>query len=180
MKDLFQGDYNYQKFTLEFDHRWQLPVIGHSVIYARAGYIYGNAPYAVAFLNSSNIGFIRDSYSFQLTVPYEFVMDKFLQVWYEHYFDGLLFNRIPYLKRFHLREFIMCKMMVGGFSAHNASLMLVPTGMSVPGPIPYIEAGFGVENLFKIVQLNFIWRCTYLNTPGAPNFGFKIGIKPVF
>lgn len=180
VKDLFQGDYNYQKFTLEFDHRWQLPVIGHSVIYARVGYIYGNAPYAVAFLNSSNIGFIRDSYSFQLTVPYEFVMDKFLQVWYEHYFDGLLFNRIPYLKHFHLREFIMCKMMVGGFSAHNSSLMLIPTGMSVPGPLPYIEAGLGVENLFKIVQLNFVWRCTYLNTPGAPNFGFKIGIKPVF
>ncbi len=180
VKDLFQGDYNYQKFTLEFDHRWQLPVIGHSVIYARAGYIYGDAPYPVAFLNSSNIGFIRDSYSFQLTVPYEFVMDKFLQIWYEHYFDGLLFNRIPFFKRFHLREFIMCKMMVGGFSDHNASLMLVPAGMTTPGPMPYIEAGIGVENILKVLQLNFVWRCTYLNSPGAPNFGFKIGIKPVF
>ena len=180
VKDLFQGDYNYQKFTLEFDHRWQIPVIGHSVIYARAGYIYGNAPYAVAFLNSSNIGFIRDSYSFQLTRPFEFVTDKFLQIWYEHYFDGLLFNRIPYIKRFHLREFIMCKMMVGGFSDHNASLMVMPAGMSTPGPLPYIEAGIGVENIFKVIQLNFIWRCTYLNSPGAPNFGFKIGIKPVF
>ena len=107
-------------------------------------------------------------------------MDKFLQVWYEHYFDGLLFNRIPGLKRFHLREFIMCKMMVGGFSEHNASLMVVPVGMTTPGPLPYIEAGIGVENIFKIIQLNFIWRCTYINTPGAPNFGFKIGLKPVF
>ena len=30
VKDLFQGDYGYQKFTLELDHRLQLPIIGHS------------------------------------------------------------------------------------------------------------------------------------------------------
>lgn len=180
VKNLFQGDYGYQKFTLEFDHRLQLPVIGHSVIYARAGYIYGNAPYPVAFFASSNIGFIRDSYSFQLTQPFEFVTDKFVQLWYEHYFDGLLFNRIPYIKRFHLREFIMCKAIMGGFSNQNASLMLLPAGTSAPSAVPYIEAGFGVENIFKVLQVNFIWRCTYRNTPGAANFGFKLGIKPGF
>lgn len=180
IRNLFMGDYGYQKFTLEFDHRWQLPVIGHSVIYARAGYIYGKAPYPVAFMTSSNIGFIHDPYSFQLTQPFEFVSDKFVQLWYEHYFDGLLFNRLPYIKRFHLREFIAAKAIIGDFSASNRSLMLLPTGMTTPGQIPYVEVGVGVENIFKVLQLEFIWRATYRNTPGAPNWGFKIGIRPGF
>lgn len=180
VKNLFRGDYAYQKLTGEFYHRWQLPVIGYSIINLRAGYIFGDAPYPVAYLPSSNIGFLRDNYSFQLTRPFEFVMDKYLQVWYEHYFDGLLFNRIPYIKRFHLREFIMCKMLWGGYSAHNAALILLPAGMTTPSAKPYVELGVGVENIFKVIQLNFIWRATYRDVPGAQSFGFKIGIKPGF
>jgi len=180
VKNLFQGDYGYQKFTFEYDHRIQLPVIGHSLIYARVGYIYGQAPYPVGFMSSSNIGFIRDPYSFQLTQPFEFVSDKFVQLWYEHYFDGLLFNRLPYIKRFHLREFIAAKAILGDFSNSNKSLMLLPNGMTTPGPVPYVEVGVGIENIFKVIQLEFVWRATYRNTPGAPNWGFKIGIKPGF
>ena len=179
VKNLFRGDYSYQKITAQYYHRWQMPVVGHSNITIRAGYIFGDAPYPVAYLPSSNIGFIRDDYSFQLTLPFEFVSDKFLQVWYEQYFDGLLFNRIPYIKRFHLREFVMCKMMWGGYSARNSALMLLPQGMSAPSTVPYVELGIGVENIFKVIQLNFLWRATYRNV-GAPNFGFKIGIKPGF
>lgn len=180
VRDLFHGDYNYQKIQAQFYQRAQYPVLGHANITIRAGYIFGNAPYPVAYLPSSNIGFIRDDYSFQLTRPFEFVADKYLQVWYEHYFDGLLFNRIPYIKRFHLREFVMAKMLWGGFSAHNAALILLPSGMGAPSSVPYVEVGFGVENIFKVIQLNFIWRATYRDVPGAQNFGFKIGIKPGF
>lgn len=180
VKNLFRGDYSYQRLTAQYYHRLQMPVVGHANITIRAGYIFGEAPYPVAYLPSSNIGFIRDDYSFQLTRPFEFVSDKYIQVWYEHYFDGLLFNRIPYIKKFHLREFVMCKMLWGGYSARNAALILLPQGMSAPSNIPYVEVGFGVENIFKVLQVNFIWRATYRDTPGAQNFGFKLGIKPGF
>jgi hypothetical protein len=178
--NVFGGDYNYHKFSLQFVHRWQLPAIGYSKIMARAGYTLGNSPYPVSYIASSNIGFIRDDYAFQATAPFEFVADKYLMVWWEHYFDGFFFNRIPYINKLHLREFIQCKALIGGFSNKNASLITLPSDITVPGPVPYVEVGCGIENILNLFQVGFYWRCTYRNNPNAANFGVKLAIYPGF
>jgi hypothetical protein len=178
--DLLRGDYTYHKFSLLFIERWQLPAIGYSKIRIRAGYTLGNSPYPVSFISSSDIGILRDDQSFQATAPFEFVCDKYIMAWWEHYFDGFFFNRIPLINKLHLREFIQCKALLGGFSSKNAALITVPPGISVPGPVPYVEVGAGVENIINIFQLGFFWRCTYRNTSGAPNFVIHLGIYPGF
>jgi hypothetical protein len=177
---LFGGDYTYQKFLLTFFHRAQMPAIGFLKITARAGYILGNTPYPLAYLASSNIGIIKDELSFQSTAPFEFVYDKFASIWLEHDFDGFFMNRIPFINKLHIREVVQVKAVIGDFSSQNASLMPLPSGMYSPFPKPYIEAGFGFENILNIVQVNFLWRCTYRDNPLAPNFTVKIGIYPGF
>lgn len=177
---LFGGDYTYHKLSLEFRYRWQLPDIGFSKIWMKGGYIFGDAPYPVSFISSSNISFIRDDLSMQSAAPFEFAMDKFFTVWWEHYFDGFFFNRIPYVNRLHLREFIQCKAVIGGFSSHNASLITVPSDIKAPYPVPYVEVGCGIENILNLFQVGFFWRCTYRNNPNAANFSVKLGIYPGF
>ena len=178
--NLFNGDYTYHKFSVQFIERWQLPVIGYSKIMIQGGYILGNSPYPVAYISSSNLGFIRDDLSFQSAAPFEFVADRYLIVWWEHYFDGFFFNRIPGINRLHLREFIQCKALLGDYSSKNASLITLPTDIHVPGPVPFVEVGCGIENILNIFQVGFYWRCTYRNNPNAANFGVKIGIYPGF
>jgi hypothetical protein len=36
---------------------------------------------------------------------------------------------------------------------------------------PYAEFGYGVENIFKFLRVDFVHRMTYLNRPGARAFG---------
>ena len=174
------GRYNYHKFQFNVRQIIYMPIIGYGKLNASAGYIVGDAPYPNAFISSSNIGIFKDELSFQLTKPFEFTSDKYVQLWYEQHFEGLLFNHIPYVKRLKLREFVSVKAMWGDLSNSNKNLLVVPEGIHTAGTIPYVEAGFGVENILKVVQLSFIWRATYLYTPGAPNFAVKIGIKPGF
>ncbi|MDB5282369.1 MAG: TonB-linked outer membrane protein SusC/RagA family, partial [Bacteroidota bacterium] len=133
-----------------------------------------------AYISSSNISFIRDDLSFQSTAPFEFVADKYLIVWWEHYFDGFFFNRIPGFNKLHLREFIQCKAMIGSYGAGNAALITLPSDIHVPGPVPYVEVGAGIENILNLFQVGFYWRCTYRNTPNAANFGVKLNISPGF
>jgi hypothetical protein len=174
------ADYAYHKFQAMIKQIIYMPVVGYGKLNFTSGYILGNAPYPTDFMSSGNIGFFKDEQSFQLTKLFEFTSDKYVSLWYEQHFEGLLFNHIPYVKLLKLREFISAKAMWGGMSSANKSLILLPEGMQTASTLPYVELGFGVENILKVIQLNFIWRATYRNTPGAPNFAVKIAIKPGF
>lgn len=177
---LFGGNYTYQKLMLQFKHRWQLPAIGYSKIFARAGYIFGNSPYPVSNISSNNLSFVRDDLTMQMAAPFEFVSDKFVMLWWEHYFDGFFLNRIPGISKLHMREFIQCKMLLGGYSNKNSSLISLPSDIHIPGPVPYVEVGFGLENILDLFQLGFYFRCTYRDNPIAANFAVKLGIYPGF
>ena len=176
---LLNGDYTYYKLSLQMIERWQLPV-GYSKIMLRTGYTFGNSPYPVSYIASSNNSFLRDDYAFQSTAPFEFVSDKFIMAWWEHYFDGFFFNRIPYINRLHLREYVQVKALYGGYSAHNAALMPLPAGMSAPSQIPYIEVGGGIENILNVLHIDFLWRVTYRNNANAANFTVKLALYPGF
>ena len=177
---LFNGDYTYYKLSLKLVHRIQWPAIGYSKIMVRTGYTLGNSPYPVSYISSSNTSILRDDFSFQSTAPFEFVTDKFIMAWWEHYFDGFFFNRIPGVSRLHLREYIQIKALYGGYSAHNAALIPLPAGIGIPSPVPYIEVGCGVENILNLVHVDFLWRVTYRNNPNAANFTVKFMIYPGF
>jgi hypothetical protein len=157
-----------------------MPVIGYGKLDVTAGYIAGGVPYPLAFISSSNTSFLKDQFSFQLTNPFEFASDKYVSFWYEQHFEGLLFNHIPYVRWLKLREFISFKALYGDFATSNQQLMTLPDGTHTAKRLPYMEVGFGVENIFKILQVQFIWRATYRNEVDAQKFGVKIGIKPGF
>lgn len=37
--------------------------------------------------------------------------------------------------------------------------------------MPYLEASFGIENIFKVISIDIVKRLTYLNHPGVPSLG---------
>jgi len=180
IKNPLYGDYNYHKFQLNVRQIIFMPVIGYGKFNLTGGYTLGDVPYPNAYFSSSNIGVFKDELSFQLTRLFEFASDKYVTLWYEQHFEGFLLNRIPLIKRLKLREFVSAKAMWGGLSNSNQNLLVLPQGVGTASSKPYLELGFGIENIVKIIQLNFVWRATYRDTPGAPNFGIKIGIRPGF
>ncbi len=45
---------------------------------------------------------------------------------------------------------------------------------------PYLEAGFGVENILKIIRVDFIYRLSYLNNPDISKFGIRGSLQLTF
>ena len=116
---------------------------------------------------------------------FEFVSDQYVSAQYEHTDNGLLFNRIPLIKKLKWRFFYNAKSIYGSLNPKN--LNLIPpqdkNGDHVTKPqtyrkgVPYIELGYGIENIFKFVRVDFIHRINYLdqvNNPGAKPFGVKV------
>jgi hypothetical protein len=40
--------------------------------------------------------------------------------------------------------------------------------------VPYVEVGYGIDNIFKIFRVDATHRLTYLDNPGATPFSIKI------
>jgi len=90
-------------------------------------------------------------------------------------------NRIPLAKKVKLRSFVNTKAVYGTMSNTNKAIM--PTeNPSITNPSffengnNYIEMGYGIENIFRFIRVDFIHRLTYLDEshPNAKPFGIKV------
>ena len=154
--------FRYQRASSNLFFRWRMGPLGTSKLYLEASKTWGNLPFVLQTVHNANERYTFDHYSFNLMNFYEFVSDEYLIAYLTHYFDGLLFNKIPYLKRFQLRELIWGKCLIGNFNAHNLPMLALPA-FTHPLKEPYYEVGTGVENIFKVLRLDALWRLSYLD-----------------
>ena len=54
----------------------------------------------------------------------------------------------------------------------NTQEMLLPSFTKNFGNIPYAEAAVGIENIFKLVRVDLVWRLTHLD-PGVSPLGIR-------
>ena len=87
---------------------------------------------------------------------------------------------MPLVQKLKWREFVNIKGVYGTISDANYNLIpnkdefgkeVTPIGKF--GNTPYLEFGYGVENIFKFLRLDFIHRLTYLDHKDAKPFGLK-------
>lgn len=102
---------------------------------------------------------------------YEFVSDRFAAIHVQHKFEGLFFNRIPGIRKLNWRLIANADALWGSQSRANQTVemfkplpnVLKPTHFGVlSGAKPYLEVGYGIDNIFKIFRLQGIHRLTYL------------------
>lgn len=174
-----KGDYfNYHHLKLTFKQRL-FSAIGYTNYELRGGKIFGRVPWVSAYLTQGNLGVLLDKFNYNLLREFEFISDQYAQLWIEHHFNGFFFNKIPGLNKLKLRELIFVKSLIGTYSKKNASMLTVPTELGNPFPVPYVELGFGIENIAYLFRVDFLWRATYRNN-GGQNWGIKFAFKPGF
>ena len=188
IKGLFGGEYNYHNLGLNIFKRAYLSYLGYSDITLDAGYLIGQLPFPLLQIHHANQSYAYQLNSYNLMNFLEFVSDHYVSVDIDHYFNGFFFNKIPFMKKLKWREVIEAKMLYGGLRAENDPyktgnpLLKYPLTNGVTetfglGSQPYIEAGFGIANIFKLVRLDFIKRFTYLDHPDIAKWGIRFRTK---
>jgi hypothetical protein len=187
IEGLWNGDFNYDKINLIVTHHMNTSILGTADWYMYVGKIFGRLPYPLLDVARGNESIIYSDYNYSLMNFYEFVSDQFIHVAYTQRFEGMVFNKIPLINKMKLRNYAVIKAGYGSMTGENKSLIPTTDDMGdAVSPIhtfnnePYVELGYGVENIFKIGTFGFSHRLNYQNLPNARLFGVNLGIRLQF
>ncbi len=185
---LLGSDLYYHKLQMTLSQRQPLGPLGVSRIQIRAGQVFGEVPYPLLFNLIGNETPFYASFTYNLMNFFEFSADRFISVRYRHSFEGLIFNKIPLIRKLKWRAVGNANLVYGDISDQNINLVDYPLnreGMpripfqSFDG-IPYVELGYGIENIFKVFRIDAFHRLTYLDNPDVNNFGVKFSAQLIF
>jgi hypothetical protein len=177
---LLNSDYEYHKLTLNVSQWFNFATIGWSKYMIEAGKIWGTLPYPLLRIHDGNQTFLWDELASNLMSYYEFGSDEYINVYYTHHFDGLLFNRIPLLRKLKWREVVSTRAIYGTISSKNLSYSKFPDALRPIGAVPYWEASAGIENILRFIRVDAVWRLTHLKDPENPNppkFGIFVSLN---
>lgn len=188
IKQLFGGDFNYEKANISVSNNFKMATFGYSKLFIKAGKVFSKIPYTSLEIPRGNQTLFYSENVFNQMNYFEFVSDQYVQLFWQHHFMGLFFNRVPLIKKLNLREVFGFNAVYGTLSNMNKNFNSNNT-FTVMTDKPYCEASAGIENILDIIQINFIYRLTYidnlyktnyaLNNPGnqISNWGIKVGLK---
>jgi hypothetical protein len=183
IKNILGSQYDYHKIAVEYQHWFYVNPIGWMSYKIRAGKIFGTIPSILLEAHPGNETFVYSGGNFNLMNLYEFTSDTYVSWKFEHHFDGFFLNRIPLLRKLKWRETAHFRGVYGTLTDANAEANRFNTSdvagtipFRSPSPVPYMEAGFGIENIFKILQIQATWRLNYLDNPEASAFIIQGGI----
>lgn len=181
LQNAFRGEYDYQKVVFNLSDRVRLiSLLGYTDYTAEVGKIYGAVPYPLMELHGGNETYVYDYMSFNMMKYYEFASDQYASIGMFHHFEGLLFNKIPLIKKLKWREVVTCKALWGSVNEKNRRTLIFPTTLNALGNEPYVEVSAGIENIFKVFRIDALWRSTYLRPKAIENFGVKFGFQLAF
>lgn len=181
------SNYSIQHTELSYRQRLMAAPIGYFDVMLRAGKIWGQAPYPLLIIPNANLSYTYRKETFETMTPMEFVMDQHLTWDVVYYMNGLIFNRTPLLKHLKLREVLYCRGTWGSLSEKNDpakeisdKIFFYPTDRSAATgttmTVPFVEIGAGVENIFKLMSINWFRRLTYKNSPDVDQWGLRIAV----
>lgn len=187
-KGLLGGSYKYQSAVATIDKRFYLSQFGRTDVRLEGGINLGKIPFPLLTIHEANQTYAYKIYSYNLMNFLEFVSDHYASINLDHNFNGLIFNRLPLIKKLKLREYFTFKALYGGLRDENnptkhPDLLQFPTNSAgVPttyalGNTPYIESSVGVGNIFKVIRLDFLRRFNYLDNPGASKYGLRAKVQ---
>lgn len=167
IKGILNNDYEYYRAELSWSHYFDIAPLGRSYYVVTGGKIFGKVPYPLLKLHEGNATYFYDPYAYSCMNFYEFASDMWGSIWWEHHFKGFFLGKIPLMKKLKWREVFTFKALWGTLSDKNngslpdtKALLLFPAGMSSVSK-PYIETGIGIENIFRILRVDAIWRLTH-------------------
>ena len=182
LKDVMGGDYNYHRTEASIAKRIWLSSFGHIDVNLKAGKIWDKVPFPLLIMPNTNQSITIQPETFHMMNALEFVADQYVSLDATYYMKGWIFNRIPFLNLLQIREVIGFNGVYGSLSDKNnpavsPNLFMFPEGVYPLGNKPYMEFSLGLDNIFRILQINYYRRLTYLEHPDTRKNGFRLAFR---
>lgn len=161
----------YQRSDMSAEKRFWLGAFGYLDTKFRAGIIWNQAPYPRLIIPDGNDNIFLSPSAFNTMKPMEFIVDRYASLHSTYHMKGLILNNIPLIKRLRWREVFGFNIIYGTLSDKNNPeqqssisrdhLFKLPEDTSPLGDKPYMEYSIGIENILKLIRVDYIRRISY-------------------
>jgi hypothetical protein len=172
IKGIFGSDYNYQKVEFAMEHSRNIGVLGRIKYGVNCGAIFGTVAYPFLKVHEGSQSYWLSTTSFNRMSFFEFISDRYVGGFIDQHWQGLLFDRIPLIKKLKLRLVTGARFTYGAISPKHNEAMIIPSFTKQFGNVPYVEASIGIENILKLGRVDLVWRVTHLDK-GIPPLGIR-------
>lgn len=196
VRGLMKGEYNYHRLVFGISDNQPLGPIGKLYWNIETGKTFGTLPFLLLNMPDVNESYIYSWNGFNTIRDYTYVADRYLKVLIDHHLGGVLFNRIPGIRKLKLREVWSMRMWWGALSQDNRlanynNMDFNPANngliqLKAPSRIPLMEVSVGIENIFRFIRIDAVWRVTHRDPRGNAfsfkygNFGVRLGFQLQF
>lgn len=190
LKNVLGSDYTYNHTEVSAEKRIWLSSFGHIDALVKGGKVWSRVPFPLLIFPNTNQSVTIQPEAFNMMRAMEFISDQYVSFYFTYYLKGWILNRIPGIKWLGLREVVSFSGFYGGLTdknnplldtpGHTAGLYKLPEGTTPIGHTPYLEASVGLENIFKILRIDYYRRLTYLDQPNIKKGGIRVALRFTF
>ncbi len=189
-KGVFGAPWGVNRTELSLQKRFWFSAFGYADVMLKGGYVWGRTSFPNLMYPNANMSYTIQRESFSLLSPLEFMGDRYVSWFVTYWANGLIFNNIPFVKKLKLREVIGFRGWLGGLKSENnpdmASggwLLRFPeeaNTISSMNGTPYMEISAGLDNVFRCLRIDYVWRLTYKNVPCTDRSGLRVALHLTF
>lgn len=184
----FMGSmFTLNKTEFSVQKRFWFSAFGYTDIIVKAGKVWSRCPYPNLLIPNANLSYTIQPESFALMNAMEFINDQYVSWDLTYWANGALLNRIPLVNRLKLREVIAFRGLYGKLTDRNnpslhPELFAFPADARVQRMTgtPYMEISAGLDNIFKILRVDYVWRLTYRDAPDINRGGVRVALHFTF
>ncbi len=185
---LWGSRYTVNRTELDIRSRVWLSAWGYLDLSAAGTHVWGRAPFPALAIPNANISYTIQPRAMALLNPMEFICTSAASWEVEYNARGALLNLIPLVKRARLREVVGFRGFWGRLDRHSdpaldPALPRFPEGTArlTPDHTPYMEISAGLDNILRLVRLEYYWRLTYRHVPySIDRSGLRIALHATF
>lgn len=185
-KGFLGSSYDYHRTDIGIQKRFWFSAFGYIDIITKAGKVWSKVPYPLLILPNANLSYTIQPEAYTNMNAMEFINDEYISWDLTYYMNGNLLNRLPFIKKLKWREVFCFRGLWEHLTDKNnptnggKDLYLFPEGSYTMGKAPYMEASAGIENIFKFLRIDYVWRLNYLNHPDIQTKGIRCTMRLSF
>lgn len=186
IKGTLGSAYTYNRTDLGIMKRFWFSAFGYTDIILLGAKVWNRVPFPMLIIPNANLSYTIQPESYSLLNAMEFINDEYASWDITYFMNGAIFNRLPLIRRLKWREVFFTRGFWGNLTAKNnpanggEGLFRFPEGSYEMDKQPYVEVGAGVENIFKVLRLDYVWRLTYRDHPDISRSGLRVSLHFTF
>lgn len=154
---VFNSAYSYTKLSAAVKDKMKISPLGTLSYKVYAGQVFGTLPFTYLEIHPGNDLFYYNKSTFNLMNRFEYVSDKYAGINIEHNIGSGIFRFTPLTRKLKWRQFWNVKTLWGSINTENKKVNNT-TGFKYLNGGNYTEIGTGIDNIFRVFRVDFVWR----------------------